>query len=86
MRSGVTALRNSASSASALRGSRIARRYPADVDDLPVERWANSGAMALTGLPDEPLGPPEGLVEGVERLGRPSPDWTPLLSWASGPR
>jgi hypothetical protein len=63
-------LRSSASSASALRGSRIARRYPAGVDDLRVERWANSGAMALTGLPDEPLGPPAGLVEGVEQLGR----------------
>ena len=36
-------------------------------------RWANSGAMALTGLPDEPLGPPEGLVEGVAHLGRPFP-------------
>jgi hypothetical protein len=24
--------------------------------------------MALTGLPDEPLGPPEGLVEGIDRL------------------
>ncbi len=48
----------------------MARRYPADVDDLRVERWANSGAMALTGLSDEPLGPPEGLVEGVEQLGR----------------
>jgi CoA-transferase family III len=40
------------------------------VDDLRVERWAHSGAMALTGLPDEPLGPPAGLVEGVEQLGR----------------
>jgi CoA transferase family III len=27
--------------------------------------------MALTGLPDRPLGPPEGLVEGIERFGRP---------------
>jgi hypothetical protein len=27
--------------------------------------------MALTGLPDMPLGPPEALVEGVERLSRP---------------
>jgi hypothetical protein len=43
------------------------------VDDLRVERWAKSGAMALTGLPDEPLGPPEGLVEGVEQLGRHFP-------------
>src|SRR5580704_8042688 len=27
--------------------------------------------MALTGLREEPLGPPEGLVEGLERLGAP---------------
>ncbi len=35
----------------------------------PMQRWAASGAMALTGLPDGPLGPPAGLVEGVHRLG-----------------
>ena len=35
-----------------------------------MERWAASGVMALTGSPDEPLGPPAGLVEGVDRLGR----------------
>jgi hypothetical protein len=35
----------------------------------PLERWAASGAMALTGTPDEPLGPPVPLVDGVERLG-----------------
>ncbi len=29
--------------------------------------------MALTGSPDEPLGPPHGLVEGVEELARPFP-------------
>jgi hypothetical protein len=29
--------------------------------------------MALTGLPDAPLGPPEGLVEGVAHLGRHFP-------------
>ncbi len=29
--------------------------------------------MALTGSPDEPLGPPQGLVEGVEELARPFP-------------
>jgi CoA-transferase family III len=29
--------------------------------------------MALTGLPDQPLGPPEGLVEGVAQLGRQFP-------------
>ena len=38
-----------------------------------MERWANSGAMALTGLPDEPLGPPRALVEGVEELAQPFP-------------
>ena len=52
----------------------IARRYPALMQQPPgsggaVERWAASGAMALTGLPDQPLGPPAGLVEGMERLG-----------------
>jgi hypothetical protein len=49
------------------------RRYPADVEDPRVERWAGSGAMALTGWPDEPLGPPEGLVEGIDRLAHPFP-------------
>jgi len=34
-----------------------------------MERWAASGVMALTGSPDQPLGPPAGLAEGVERLG-----------------
>ncbi len=29
--------------------------------------------MALTGLPDEPLGPPEGLVEGIDLLARSFP-------------
>ena len=43
------------------------------MDDPRVARWAASGAMALTGLPDEPLGPPEPLVEGVERLARRFP-------------
>ncbi|HEX3333106.1 MAG TPA: CoA transferase [Acidimicrobiales bacterium] len=43
------------------------------MDDPPLRRWAKSGAMALTGLPEMPLGPPEGLVEGVERLARPFP-------------
>jgi hypothetical protein len=68
VRSEAIALRSSARSASALRDWRIARRYPADVDDPRVERWAQSGAMALTGLRDEPLGPPIGLVEGMDRL------------------
>jgi hypothetical protein len=35
-----------------------------------VTRWAASGAMALTGRVDAPCGPPERLVDGVERLGR----------------
>jgi hypothetical protein len=29
--------------------------------------------MALTGRPDQPLGPPDGLVEGIDRLGRAFP-------------
>jgi hypothetical protein len=29
--------------------------------------------MALTGWPDEPLGPPEGMVEGIDRLAQPFP-------------
>jgi hypothetical protein len=29
--------------------------------------------MALTGWPDEPFGPPEGLVEGIDRLAEPFP-------------
>ncbi len=35
-----------------------------------MTRWAASGAMALTGRADAPCGPPERLVEGVDRLGR----------------
>jgi len=38
-----------------------------------VQRWANSGAMALTGWPAAALGPPQGLVEGIDRLGHPFP-------------
>lgn len=38
-----------------------------------MQRWADSGAMALTGRPDHPLGPPSGLVEAVDRLGRRFP-------------
>ena len=33
-----------------------------------MTRWADSGAMALTGSPDHPMGPPEGLVEGIDRV------------------
>ncbi len=29
--------------------------------------------MALTGLPDQPLGPPDGLVQGIDRLARSFP-------------
>ena len=53
-------------------------------DDAPVEReaaervaaerWAASGAMALTGTPDQPLGPPAGLVTGLDVTGRRFPD------------
>ncbi len=43
------------------------------MDDPRVRHWARSGAMALTGLPEVPLGPPAGLVDGVEHLGRPFP-------------
>ncbi len=51
------------------------------MDDPRVARWAASGAMALTGLPDGPLGPPEPLVEGVERVavGFPGLDALALL-------
>jgi hypothetical protein len=35
-----------------------------------MQRWADSGAMAITGLPDQPLGPPEGLVDELDALGR----------------
>ncbi len=48
------------------------------MDDPRGARWAASGAMALTGLPDEPLGAPEPLIEGVERLARPFPGLEPL--------
>ncbi|HXZ61940.1 MAG TPA: CoA transferase [Acidimicrobiales bacterium] len=41
--------------------------------DPRLERWAASGAMALTGPPDLPLGPPEPLLDGIERLTRPFP-------------
>ena len=36
-------------------------------------RWADSGAMALTGLPDRPMGPPAGLVEEMDRVARSFP-------------
>ena len=43
--------------------------FPSETAAL-VRRWADSGAMALTGPPDCALGPPAPLVNGVERLGR----------------
>ena len=39
------------------------------MDVGPLQRWAASGAMALTGSADDALGPPTGLVEGIHRLG-----------------
>jgi CoA-transferase family III len=58
----------------------MARRYPAPSvrDDAAerstdehstLERWAASGAMALTGTPEQPLGPPAGLVRSLDELG-----------------
>jgi hypothetical protein len=44
------------------------------MDDPRVASWAASGAMALTGLPEEPLGPPAALVEGIEELAQPFRD------------
>ena len=41
--------------------------------DRQVQRWATSGAMALTGTPAQPLGPPDGLVDRVDRLARSFP-------------
>jgi CoA-transferase family III len=44
------------------------------MEDPRVERWAASGAMALTGPPDgTPLGPPARLVDGLDALARPLP-------------
>jgi hypothetical protein len=43
------------------------------VEDFRVTRWADSGAMALTGLPDHPMGPPAGLVEAIDLVGRSFP-------------
>ena len=59
--------------ASALRMSRIARRYPAPMPDPIVERWAASGLMALTGSMARPLGPPSGLLERLDQLAAPFP-------------
>ena len=38
-----------------------------------MTRWAESGAMALTGLPDQPMGPPEGLVDAIDGLAQSFP-------------
>ena len=78
LRSGATLLRSSSRSAPVLRSSRMARRYPAPVEAPRCDRWAASGAMALTGLPDLPLGPPSGLVQGIDRLAGPFPGLDPL--------
>jgi hypothetical protein len=43
------------------------------VDDSSAQRWADSGVMALTGRPDRALGPPAGLIEALDRLGRRFP-------------
>jgi hypothetical protein len=43
-----------------------------------LQRWASSGAMALTGYPEQPLGPPEGLVERLAAVGRSFPGVDPL--------
>jgi len=40
------------------------------MDDPRLRLWAASGAMALSGLPEAPLGPPEALVEGIEDQAR----------------
>jgi hypothetical protein len=37
-------------------------------EDLAL--WARSGAMWLTGRPEQPLGPPAGLMNGLARLGQ----------------
>jgi crotonobetainyl-CoA:carnitine CoA-transferase CaiB-like acyl-CoA transferase len=41
------------------------------MEDPRARQWAASGAMALTGLPEVPLGPPDGLIDVVEDLARP---------------
>ena len=45
-------------------------RHQLDDTAANVAKWASSGAMALTGYPEEPLGPPTRLVDAVTRLGR----------------
>ncbi len=43
------------------------------MEDFRVARWADSGAMALTGFPDDPMGPPADLVDGIDRVARSFP-------------
>ena len=72
---GATMLRSSASRASALRGSRIARRYPAAFLSPCTIAGGALGGQRRHGadrVPDEPLGPPGGLVERVDELAPPS--------------
>jgi hypothetical protein len=52
----------------------MARRYPAQMPDPIAERWAASGLMTLTGSVEQPLGPPFGLLETLDRLAAPFPD------------
>jgi hypothetical protein len=48
-------------------------------DPQAVERWASSGALSLTGHPHRsPLGPPAGLVAGLDQLAAPLPGLDPL--------
>lgn len=42
---------------------------PVDTDEC-TRRWAASGAMALTGAPDRPVGPPSGLIPWLDAIGR----------------
>src|SRR6202000_3417869 len=73
LRSDGTGRCSSSRRASALRMSRIARRYPAPMQDPTVERWAASGLMALTGSVARPLGPPTGFMERLDQLAASSP-------------
>ena len=56
------------------------------MQDPTVERWAASGAMALTGPVAHPLGPPFGLMERLDRLARRSRNSMRWPSLANAPR
>jgi hypothetical protein len=51
---------------------------PCALMDPRLERWATSGVMALTGTAGRALGPPIGLLEGLDRLAPSFPDLDPL--------